>query len=190
MRLYVYVLEGLDGVRCHDADEGQLLLCISTLCQKIFDLQAAGRTVYLRHAEVQHDELVGRLALLEPLLHHLDGFFSVAAKVGSEVELLDQALHGDDVEGTIVADQYLAVAGILLRGLLLQLDCGKALPKNVRDFVKEFDLARLEVTLDARRDEYVLLGGLKSYLISIDASLIEAASYEVTVAIRLRHDCG
>ena len=81
--------------------------------EQVLDLAAAGRAVDLWHAEVQQDELVCRAAFLYALLYHVKGFLAVAAKVSMEVELLQQASYGDDVEGAVVADQNLVCVSMV-----------------------------------------------------------------------------
>ena len=72
-----------------DADVGQVLFVVASLHKEFFDLQTRSWTVHLGHAEVHKDEFVVRLTHFESLQHHLLGFLAVAAKVSSEVKLVE-----------------------------------------------------------------------------------------------------
>ena len=81
-------------------------LDVRLLRQALSDVSDTDEAVHVGHRVVHQDEAVhGSLVALHATLNQVNGLDAVGCDVCSQVELLQQALEGDDIEVVVVSDQ-------------------------------------------------------------------------------------
>ena len=106
-RLLSLVDEGLLRVGRHEADEW-LSSVARVIGQELSYCRRAVGSVEDGHAIVNQDEAVHGFGRGVALLDHLKGLLSVLADISPQLELLEQTLHGREVEKAVVGNEDFA----------------------------------------------------------------------------------
>ena len=117
------LLDVVDLVSCDAAEEGELngfiFLARLRLNDDVPNLPDALKAIHLRHAVVDHDELVDlQIGSVETILDHPDCLGTTRGRAGRQTELLQQPKDCLRIQVVVVDDQNLTTFIILFIHLL------------------------------------------------------------------------